>query len=84
MCRNLADQYEFDSSNFHKLAETKLKRYQKIVSRNNESLKFENYSYAEVVVPKIYYIAKYVQEREGPTFFIRRIRDVTFYERSSI
>ena len=61
MCRNLADQYEFDSSN--KLAETKLKRYQKIVSRNNESLKFENYSYAEVVVPKIYYIAKYVQER---------------------
>ena len=47
----------------------KLKRYQKIVSRNNESLEFENYSYAEVVVTKIYYIAKYVQEREGGQHF---------------
>ena len=69
MCRNIADQYEFDSSNFLKLAETKLKRYQKIVSRNDESLKFKNDSYAEVVMPKIHYIAKYVQEREGVNIF---------------
>lgn len=64
MCKNLADQYEFDSSNFHKLAETKLKRYQKIISGNNETFNFENDSYAEVVMPKIHYIAKHVQERK--------------------
>ena len=69
MCRNIADQYEFDSSNFLILAETKLKRYQKIVSRNDESLKFKNDSYAEVVMPKIHYIAKYVQEREKVNIF---------------
>ena len=66
MCKNLADQYEFDRSNFHKLAETKLKRYQKIVSGNNESFDFENDSYAEVVMPKIHYIAKHVRQRNEP------------------
>ncbi|XP_078329218.1 uncharacterized protein LOC111115785 [Crassostrea virginica] len=66
MCKNLADQYEFDRSNFHKLAETKLKRYQKIVSGNNESFNFENDSYAEVVMPKIHYIAKHVRQRNEP------------------
>ena len=66
MCKNLADQYEFDRSNFHKLAETKLKRYQKIGSGNNESFDFENDSYAEVVMPKIHYIAKHVRQRNEP------------------
>lgn len=64
MCKNLADEYEFDTSNFHKLAETKLKRYQKIVSGGNENLDFENDTYADVVMPKIHYIAKHVQKRE--------------------
>nr|XP_022310336.1 uncharacterized protein LOC111115785 [Crassostrea virginica] len=66
MCKNLADQYEFDRSNFHKLAETKLKWYQTIVSGNDESLNFENDSYAEVVMPKIHYIAKHVRQRNEP------------------
>lgn len=64
MCKNLADDYEFDVSNFHKLAETKLKRYQKIVSGGNKNLDFENDTYADVVIPKIHYIAKHVQKRE--------------------
>lgn len=64
MCKNLVNEYEFDTSNFHKLAETKLRRYQKIVSGGNENFNFENDSYADVVMPKIHYIAKHVQKRE--------------------
>lgn len=64
MCKNFVDDYEFDVFNFYKFVEIKLKRYQKIVSGGNKNLDFENDTYVDVVIFKIYYIVKYVQKRE--------------------